>query len=69
MLGISTLCQVADLPAGASTAVPLAIARRLSRSVRISFWTVAHQADPNSGNDTASFQANIAESHLQPLSR
>jgi hypothetical protein len=64
MFGISTLCQVADLPAGASTAVPLAIAPAYPGPFEISFWTVAHQADPNSGNDTASFQANIAESHL-----
>jgi hypothetical protein len=64
MLGISTLFEVADLPAGGSTAVPLVIAPAFSGPFDISFWTLAHEADPNSGNDTASFHANIAESHL-----
>jgi beta-propeller repeat-containing protein len=64
MLGISTLFEVADLSAGASTAVPLVIAPAYTGPFDISFWTLGHQADPNSGNDTASFHANIAESHL-----
>jgi hypothetical protein len=64
LLGISTLFEVADLPAGASTAVPLVIAPVASGPFDISFWALAHQADANSANDTASFHANIAESHL-----
>jgi len=64
MLGVSTLCQLADLPAGASTAVPLAIAPAYSGPFEIAFWTVAHQADADSANDVALFRANVPESHL-----
>jgi hypothetical protein len=64
MLGISTLFEVADLPAGTSTAVPFVIAPAVRGPFDIAFWTLAHEADPNSGNDAASFHAYIAESHL-----